>query len=98
MSFILILDVIALRKYISYLSLMFNSVGNSPIFPSSAGFIVEIGSFNIVLIIVNCVSVSSLISSLLMYPVLHPYKNAGSIVVSYSFINVLVLFVKVLHF
>ena len=47
MSFILVLDVIALCKYISFLSSMFNSIGNSPISPSSAGFGVEIGKFNI---------------------------------------------------
>ena len=46
---------------------MFNSIGNSPISPSVAGFGVEIGIFNIGLIMVNCMSVSSLISSLLMY-------------------------------
>ena len=69
MSFILVLDVIALYKYISFLSVMFNSIGNSPISPSSAGFGFEIGSFDIVLIIVNYMSVISLISSLLMYQV-----------------------------
>ena len=65
MSFIL--DVIALCEYIRFLSSMFNSIGNSPICSSSAGIGVEIGRFNIVQIIVNCMSVSSLISSLLMY-------------------------------
>ena len=63
MPFILDLDVIALCKYINFLSLMFNSIETSPISPSSAGFGVEIGSFNIVLIMVNCIYVSSLISS-----------------------------------
>ena len=60
---------------------MFNSIGNSPISPSVAGFGVEIGIFNIGLIMVNCMSVSSLISSLLMYQVSHPYKSVGIIVV-----------------
>ena len=81
MTFILVLDVNALCNYISFLSSMLNSIGNSPISPSSAGFGAEIGSFNIVLIMVNCMSVSSLISSLLMYQVSHPYKSAGNIVV-----------------
>ena len=66
MSFILVLDVVALCKYITFLSSMFNSVGNFPISPSSADFGVEIGSFNIGIIMVHCMSVSSLISSLLM--------------------------------
>ena len=86
-SYILVLDVISLCKYIGFLSSMFNSIGNSPISPSSAVFGVEIGSFNIVLIIVSCMSVSSSIPSLLMYEVSHLYQNAGSIVVWYSFIN-----------
>ena len=69
---------------------MFNSIGNSPISPSSTGFGVEIGSFNVVLIMVNCMSVSSLISSLFLYQVSHRYESAGNIVVCYSFINVIV--------
>ena len=81
MSFILVLDVNALCKYISFLSSMFNSVGNSPISPSSAGFGVEIGSFNIVLIMVSCMFVSSLISSLLIYQISHPYKSTANVVV-----------------
>ena len=81
MSFILVLDVIALCKYISFLSSMFNSIENSPTSPSSAGFGVEIGSFNIVQIMVNCMSVNSLISSLLMYQVSHPYQSTGNITV-----------------
>ena len=98
MSFILVLDVIALCKYISFLSLMFNSIGNSPTSPSSAGFGVEIESFNIVLIMVNYMSVSSLISSLLMYHVSHPYQSAGNIAVCYSFINVLVFICESISF
>ena len=81
MPFILVLDVITLWKYTSFLSSLFNSIGNFRISPSSAGLGVEIGSFNIVPIMVNCMSFSSLISSLLMYQVSHPYKSAGSIVV-----------------
>ena len=81
MSFILVLDVNALCKYISFLSSMFNSVGNSPISPSSAGFGVEIRSFNIVLIMVSCMFVSSLISSLLRYQISHPYKSTANVVV-----------------
>ena len=77
---------------------MFNSIGNSPISPSRADFGVEVGSFNIVLIMVNCMSVSSLISSLLMYQVSHPYKSPGSIVVWYSFINVLVFVCESISF
>ena len=98
MSFILVLDVIASCKYISFLSSMLNSIRNSPISPSSAGFGVDIGSFIIALIIVNCKSVSSLISSLFMYEVSHPCKSAGSIVVSYSFINVLVFICESISF
>ena len=88
MSFILVLGVIVLCKYISFLFSIFNSIGNSVISLSSASFRVEIGSLNIVLIMVNCMSVSSLISSLLMYQVSDQYKSAGSIVAWYSFINV----------
>ena len=69
---------------------MFNSIGNSPISPSSAGFGVEIGNFNIVLIMVNYMPGSSLISSLLIYQVSNRHKSAGNIVVWYRFINVLV--------
>ena len=81
MLFILVFDMISLCKCISFLSSMFNSIGNSPISPSSAGFGVEIGRFNIVLIMVNYMSVSSLISSLLMFQVSHSYKSTGNIVV-----------------
>ena len=88
MSFILALDVIASWMYISSLSSMFNSLRNSRISPISASFGVEIESFNIVLIMVNCISVSSLISSLLMYQVSHPYQSTGSIVVWYTFISI----------
>ena len=98
MSFILVLDVIALCKYISFFSLMFNSIGNSPISPTCAGFGVEIGSFNIVLIIVNCTSVSFLISSPLMYQVSHLYESAGSILFGIVLLMLLFLFVKVFHF
>ena len=98
MSFVLVLDVIALCKYISFLTSMFNSIGNYSISPSIAGFGVKIGSFHIVLIVVNCISVSSLISSLFMYQVSHPYKSAGSIVVWYSFINVLVFICESISF
>ena len=90
MSFILALDVIASWRYISSLSSMFNSLGNSRISPSSASFGVEIESFNIVLIIVNCICVSSLISSLLMYQVSRLYQSTSSIVVWYTFISILV--------
>ena len=88
MSFILAFDVNALCKYIGFLSSMINSIGSSQISPSSAGFGIEIGSFNVVLIMVICMSVKSLISSRLMYQVSHPYKSASSIVACYSFINV----------
>ena len=90
MLFILVLDVNALCKSISLLYLMFNSIGNSPISSSRVGFGVEIVNFSIVLIMVNCMSVSSVISSLLIYQVSYPYKSASNIVVWYSFINVLV--------
>ena len=90
--------LLTLCKYISFLSSMFNSIGNSPISPSWADFGVEVGSFNIVLIMVNCMSVSSLISSLLMYQVSHAYKSPGSIVVWYSFINVLVFICEGISF
>ena len=81
MSFILVLDVNALCKSISLLYLMFNSIGNSTISSSRAGFGVEIVNFSIVLIMVNCMSVSSVISSLLIYQVSYPYKSASNIVV-----------------
>ena len=68
---------------------MFNSLGKSRISPSSASFGVEIESFNIVLIMVNCICVRFLISSLLMYQVSHPYQSTGSIVVWYTFISIL---------
>ena len=80
MSFILVLDMIVLCKYINFLSSMFHSLRNSPISPSSNGLGVKVGSFNIVLIMINCMSVSSLISSLLMYQVSHPYKSARNFV------------------
>ena len=81
MLFILVLDVNALCKSISLLYLMFNSIGNSPISSSRVGFGVEIVNFSIVLIMVNCMSVSSVISSLLIYQVSYPYKSASNIVV-----------------
>ena len=55
MSFILAFDVHVLCKYIGFLSSISNSIGSSQISPSSAGFGIEIGSFNVVLIMVNYV-------------------------------------------
>ena len=88
MSFILVLDMIPVCKYISFFSSMFNSIGSSPISPSSAGFGVETGRFNIVLIMVNYMSVSSLISYWRTKFHIH-IKALVIMLFWYSFINVL---------
>ena len=46
MSLVLDIEVIALCKYKSFLSWMFNSILNSLICPSSGGFSLEIGGLN----------------------------------------------------